>query len=313
MATGPLRRARCIPVILRAEVKRLLLLSLIAVFLAAAGATSTATRPPALLTYSKAAQPSGLCLARADGSRRFRLTRGKDSHPSWSPRGSYVAFARLTEPGRSQILVADARGRVLRRFGTGYSIQPAWSPNGERIAYSSSTRLVVANRAGQTVVEHSIAALAGGPTWSPDSRRLAFTIALAIDEGAGARAQRGIYVMNANGTGRRLLVANASDPAWSPNGSKIAYVSYGSRVADGGFVTVANIDGSGARRLTTSVENESQPAWSPGGRQIAFMRGGEIIVAPSTGGAERVAVRDAVDPAWRSQTILPKARRAACL
>ena len=313
MSTGPLRRARCIPVILWAEVKRLLLLSLIAVFLAAAGATSSATRPPALLTYAKVAQPGGLCLARADGSRRFRLTRGKDSHPSWSPRGSYVAFARLTEPGRSQILVADARGRVLRRFGTGYSIQPAWSPNGERIAYTSSTRLVVANRAGQTVVEHSIPALAGGPTWSPDSRRLAFTIALAIDEGAGARAQRGIYVMNANGTGRRLLVANASDPAWSPDGSKIAYVSYGSRVANGGFVTVANIDGSSARRLTTSVENELQPAWSPGGRQIAFMRGGEIIVAPSTGGAERVAVRDAVDPAWRSQTILPKARRAACL
>ena len=310
MSTGPLRRARCIPVILRAEVKRLLLLSSIAVFLAAAGTTSSA-RPPALLTYSKAVQPSGLCLARADGSRRFRLTRGKDSHPSWSPLGSYVAFARQTEPGRSQILVADARGRVLRRFGTGYSIHPAWSPNGERIAYSSGARLVVANRAGRTIAEHSIRALVGGPAWSPDSRRLAFVEAQAIDRGE-AVAQRGIYVINADGSGRRLLVPNAIDPAWSPDGSKIAYVSYGSRVADGGFVTVANIDGSGARRLTTSVENESQPAWSPGGRQIAFMRGGAIIVAPSAGGAERVAVRGAADPAWRSQTILPKARRAAC-
>jgi Tol biopolymer transport system component len=285
---------------------------LIAVFLAAAGARSSATRPPALLTYSKTAPPSGLCLARADGSRRFRLTRGKDSHPSWSPRGSYVAFARQTEAGRSQILVADTRGRVLRRFGTGYSIQPAWSPNGERIAYSSSTRLVVANRAGRTIAEFSLRALVGGPAWSPDSRRLAFVEAQAIDHG-GAVAQRGIYVINADGTGRRLLVPNAIDPAWSPDGSKIAYVSYRSRVADGGFVTVANIDGSGARRLTTSVENESQPAWSPGGRQIAFMRGGAIFVVPSSGGAERVAVRDAVDPAWRSQTILPKARRAACL
>jgi Tol biopolymer transport system component len=293
-------------------VRRLLLLSLIAVFLAAAGTTSSA-RPPALLTYSKAAQPGGLCLARADGSRRFRLTRGQDSHPSWSPLGSYVAFARQTEPGRSQILVADARGRVLRRFGTGYSTEPAWSPNGQRIAYTSASRLIVANRAGQTIVEHSIPALAGGPTWSPDSRRLAFTVALAIDEGAGAQAQRGIYVINADGTGRRLLVVNAIDPAWSPDGSKIAYVAYRSRVADGGFVTVAKTDGTGARRLTTSIEDESQPAWSPGGRQMAFMRGGAIIVAPSTGGAERVAVRDAVDPAWRSQTVLPKARRAACL
>jgi len=312
VATGPLRRARCIPVILRGEVKRLLLLSLIAVFLAAAGTTSSA-RPPALLTYSVSSQSSpGLCLARADGSRRFRLTRGKDSQPSWSPRGAYVAFARLTAPGRSQILVADARGRVLRRFGTGYSTEPAWSPNGQRIAYTSGSRLIVANRAGQTIVEHSIPGLAGGQTWSSDSRRLAFTVAVTIDEGTGAQAQRGIYVMNADGTGRRLLVVNAIDPAWSPNGSKIAYVAYRSRLGGGGFVTVANADGTGARRLTASVEDEAQPAWSPGGGQIAFMRGGVIVVAPSAGGAERVAVRGALDPAWRAQVTLPSGRRRAC-
>lgn len=292
--------------------KRLLLLSLIAVFLAAAGATSSA-QPPALLTYSVSSQSgSGLCLARSDGSRRFRLTRGKDSQPSWSPRGSYVAFARLTAPGRSQILIADARGRVLRRFGTGYSTGPAWSPNGLRIAYTSDSRLVVANRAGKTIVVHSIPGLTGGQTWSPDSRRLAFTVALAIDAGTGAPAQRGIYVMNVNGTGRRLLVANAIDPAWSPNGSKLAYVAYQSRLAGGGFVTVANADGTGARRLTASVEDEAQPAWSPGGRQIAFMRGSVIVVAPSAGGAERVAVRDALDPAWRAQVTLPSGRRRAC-
>jgi len=312
VSTGPLRRARCIPVILRIEVKRLLLLCLIAVFLAAAGTTSSA-RPPALLTYSVSSQSSpGLCLARADGSRRFRLTRGKDSQPSWSPRGAYVAFARLTAPGRSQILVADARGRVLRRFGTGYSTEPAWSPNGQRIAYTSGSRLIVANRAGQTIVEHSIPGLAGGQTWSSDSRRLAFTVAVTIDGGTGAQAQRGIYVMNADGTGRRLLVVNAIDPAWSPNGSKIAYVTYRSRLAGGGFVTVANADGTGARRLTASVEDESQPAWSPGGRQIAFLRGDVIVVAPSAGGAERVAVRGALDPAWRAQVTLPSGRRRAC-
>jgi TolB protein len=314
VSTGPLRRARCIGVILRSEVKRLLLLGSIAVSLAAAGTTSSA-RPPALLTYSLASQSAyGLCVARADGSRRFRLTRGKDSSPSWSPRGSYVAFARLTAPGRSQIVVADARGRVLRRFGTGFSTEPAWSPNGQRIAYSSGNRLIVANRAGRTIVQLSTGALVGGPAWSRDSRRLAFAEALPIDDGARAQTLHVIYVVNADGTGRKLLVGNASDPAWSPDGSKIAYVAYRSRLADGlGFVTVANTDGTGARRLTSSKEAESQPAWSSGGRQIAFMRGGAIVVVPSAGGAERVAVRNAVDPTWRSQAILPKARRAACL
>ena len=307
MTTGPLRRARCAPVILRAEVKRLLLLGSIAVSLAAAGTTSSA-RPPALLTYSLAAQPTGLCIARSNGSQRFRLTRGKDSSPSWSPRGYYVAFARQIDAGRSQILVADARGRVLRRFGTGISTEPAWSPSGQRIAYASDGRIIVATTAGRTVAEVAPRTLVGGPAWSPDSRRVAFAEVREVGPGV----VRGIYVVNADGTGRRLLVGDASDPAWSPDGSKLAFVAYASRLTDSGFVTMANADGTGARRLTTTREAESQPAWSPGGGLLAFTRGGAIVVAPSAGGTERVAVRNARDPGWRAQVTLPKARRAAC-
>jgi Tol biopolymer transport system component len=288
-------------------VKRLPLLGSIAVSLAAAGTTSSA-RPPALLTYSRTSEPTGLCVARADGSRRFRLTRGKDSGPSWSPKGYYVAFARQTDASRSQILVADARGKVLRRFGSGLSTEPAWSPNGQRIAYASGGRVIVATTAGRTLAEVSPRTLVGGPVWSPDSRRVAFAEVREVGPGV----VRGIYVVNADGTNRSLLVRDAADPAWSPVGSKLAYVAYASRLTDSGFLTVANADGTGARRLTAARETESQPAWSPGGRQLAFTRGGAIVVAPSAGGAERVAVRNARDPAWRSQTVLPKARRTAC-
>ncbi|MGH2932718.1 MAG: hypothetical protein ACRDKK_07635 [Gaiellaceae bacterium] len=287
--------------------KRLLLLSLIAVSLAAAGTTSSA-RPPALLTYSLASQPTGLCVARADGSRRFRLTRGKDSGPSWSPKGYYVAFARQIDTSRSQILVADARGKVLRRFGTGLSSEPAWSPNGQRIAYASDGRIIVASAAGRTMATVAPRTLVGGPVWSPDSRRIAFAEVREVGPGV----VRGIYVVNADGTGRTLLVRDAAEPAWSPDGSKLAYVAYASRLTDNGFLTVANADGTAARRLTTTRDPESQPAWSPGGRQLAFTRGGAIVVAPSAGGTERIAVRNARDPAWRPQSMLPSGRRRAC-
>lgn len=243
-----------------------------------------------------------------DGSRRVRLTRGADSGPSWSPRGVYVAFARRTSPGQSQITVADARGRVLRQFGTGFSTKPAWSPNGRRIAYSAGNRIVVATIGGRTITEIPSRALYGGPIWSRDSRRLAFGEMQETDRGA----IRGIYVVNADGTGRRLLIGNATDPAWSPNGSRIAYVAYPSRLAESGHVFVARADGSSSRRLSPSAEGESQPAWAPSGRQIAFARDSTIVVAQSNGNGERVAIRGAQGPAWRPHVALPRARRGAC-
>lgn len=295
----------------RSEVKRLLVLGGIAALLVLAGATHSARQPAALLTYS--VQPAGgLCLARLDGSRRVRLTRGKDSSPSWSPSGRQVAFARLVGPGQSQVVIADARGRIVRRFAAALATDPAWAPDGRRIAYAAGTRIVVATATGRTLAEISRPALVGGPAWSPNSRSLAFTEELDTDQ----IAVRQISVANADGTGRRALIGQASDPAWSPDGSMIAYVAYPSRLAETGHVAVAKADGTGPRRLTPSGEAESSPAWSPRGRTIAFVRGSSIVTTRTDGSGERVAIRSrtyrASDPAWRPPRALPKARRAAC-
>src|SRR5439155_8325580 len=116
-----------------------------------------------------------------------------------------------------------------------------------------------------------------------------------------------IVVVNTDGTGRHVLVGQASDPAWSSNGSKIAYVAYPSRLSEAGSIVVANADGSGAHHITAAAGPESRPAWSPGGQRIAFTRGtggkSTIVAARVDGSSERVAVGargyGAVDPAWR--------------
>jgi TolB protein len=304
-------------------VKRLLALCGIGASLAVTGATDTqSARPPTLLTY--AVESSGsLCLARADGSHRVQLTGGKDQGPSWSPNGRRVVFSRQAGTA-SRILVADTRGRVVRGLTqAGAFADPAWSPVGKRIAYVSRegrSRVVIVSTAGRALVE-VLAAPTGvlsRPAWAPDGRRLAFAEDVAMESGRAGTSR--IVVVNADGTGRRILVGLASDPAWSPNGSKIAYVGYPSRLSETGSIVVANADGSGARHITAAAVPESRPAWSPGGQRIAFTRvtGGKstIVVARADGSGERVAVGargyGAVDPAWRPAVLLSKARRPAC-
>jgi Tol biopolymer transport system component len=295
--------------------RQLLVFGVLATSLAVAGATNSARRPTALLTYS-AGPSGGLCLARPDGSRRVRLLAGEARAPTWSPDGRFVAFAR-----GGKIVVANARGRIVRRFGS-LGADPAWSPDGSRIAYAAgapASRIVVANRNGRTLTSISTGRnFASGPTWSPNSGRLAYAEQLEIDRPSQPGSNR-VFVVNADGSGRRLLVASAAEPAWSPDGSRIAYIAYASPLADTGQVAVIGLDGAGARRVTSGGAPETGPVWSPNGRVIAFVRrvgsSTTVVAIRPDGTGERTLIptrSGASDLAWRRAIALPKARRASC-
>ena len=84
-----------------------------------------------------------------------------------------------------------------------------------------------------------------------------------------------IVAINASGASPRMLAERAGQPAWSPDGSKIAYT-------DGRYLWVMNADGSGKRKVAMPVA--VMPAWSPDGKQIVFVRGQSGLFPQLNGG-----------------------------
>ncbi|MGH2808505.1 MAG: TolB family protein [Actinomycetota bacterium] len=81
-------------------------------------------------------------------------------------------------------------------------------------------------------------------------------------------APDGIYVMQSDGSGQRLLIdsglAGETHPSWSADGTRIAY-------QNDNDIFVANADGSSPQNLTNSPGVQDQhPSWSPEGTQIVY-------------------------------------------
>jgi Tol biopolymer transport system component len=136
-----------------------------------------------------------------------------------------------------------------------------------------SVRLTVCSWAAVLVVVVAVSVAAcGGPTENTmvmPTPTATGTIAFTDGEGQ-------ISVVAADGTGLRRLTSypgGVERPAWSPDGSRIAYFVYpegnGNPTSDG--LWVMNADGSGQRQIAADTVHGFWPAWSPDGAKIAFI------------------------------------------
>ncbi|HEX7313495.1 MAG TPA: hypothetical protein VF297_06215 [Pyrinomonadaceae bacterium] len=197
--------------------------------------------------------------------------------------GGVIAFAAGGEIFVQGVGGGPARKIVGRESG-GENRQPAVSPDGMRVAFSSSRAggysLYVVGIDGAELRRLTYSPGGDGePTWSPDGSKIAFVRGYDGTDGGYANMSTcpsQIYVVEVPGLhgGGRLASEfslthgqGGTDPAWSPDGTHIAFSSY----RDGNYeIYTMDTVGGDIKRLTYTGAAEAEPAWSPDGGSIAY-------------------------------------------
>jgi Tol biopolymer transport system component len=278
------------------------------------GGAATGSSPVPLLTYTLApvrvggADLSlGICATDLDGH-TFRISQPTwDASPRWSSDGRSLAFTGPAAPvGQDHfvdLFVRDGDGSTHDLTSGGGRGTPSvfgWSPDGTEVGgnwsgFGSSVFIAKADGTGsRLLVPFVYGTYVWGESWSPDGRRIL------ISRSNSNPLLTSISGINADGTNERKLVGGAERARWSPDGQRIAYVSYG----DPRGLGVAQADGGEPRILARSPIFVGAPAWSPDGSLIAYVTsaGGSqtsLDVAQADGSGTRTLANGVLDtPQW---------------
>ncbi len=249
---------------------------------------------------------SAIWLAATDGARapwQFTTSPQAVNSPRWSPDGRTLAFLSArpeagaqTEQPRPQVYLLSLDGGEARRVTNLKNGASAfqWSPDG--------TRLVVVSRLGPSDSRPE-------SRERSDVRHYKNTSYKFNDTGWFDDRRTHLWVVEVkSGAAKQITDGNDwndSDPQWSPDGTKIAFVSNRTgreyeqnRNSD---VWVIAAEGGALNKISDHEESDNSPRWSPDGKTIAFVGATQqrehpkVWLAPASGGTASVLAANGLD------------------
>jgi dipeptidyl aminopeptidase/acylaminoacyl peptidase len=245
-------------------------------------------------------QRSAVWMVDWEGGQNLQVTFGpdEDTLPRWSPDGKYLSFL-STRPaeGKAQIWLLDRRGGEARPLTnvkgeiSGYE----WSPDGKCLA------LIMQDHDDSGEAQDSKAKAPKPIVIDRYFFKKDFVGYLT------AASRDHLYLFDVEGKKLEALTGeknfDESEPAWSPDGSQIAFISNHAEDPDRTgtsniFIVEARAGAAPRKLLIVYTPDRQKLVWSPDGRTLAFIQGFEpkyyaynqerLAVVPATGGEPRV-------------------------